>query len=131
MKNNVKILKNPFKNNFFNKINKNKEKNKKENQKLIIQENHFKKIFNFDKKTFLIYFLVLGLGIFGCIMVYSASSYVAEYRYGNKFFYLTKQIVGVALGAIAMLIFSRINYEKLKKNIIDIYIWFIVTCSKC
>ena len=29
MKNNVKILKNPFKNNFFNKINKNKEKNKK------------------------------------------------------------------------------------------------------
>ena len=115
MKNNVKILKNPFKNNFFNKINKNKEKNKKENQKLKIQENHFKKIFNFNKKTFLIYFLVICLGIFGCIMVYSASSYVAEYRYGNKFFYLTKQIVGVALGAIAMLIFSRINYEKLKR----------------
>ena len=57
MKNNVKILKNPFKNNFFNKINKNKEKNKKENQKLKIQENHFKKIFNFNKKTFLIYLL--------------------------------------------------------------------------
>ena len=32
MKNNVKILKNPFKNNFFYKINKNKEKNKKENK---------------------------------------------------------------------------------------------------
>lgn len=109
MKNNEKVLKNPFKNNLF------KKNNEKEALKLKIQENHFKKLFNFNKKTFLIYFLVLGLGIFGCIMVYSASSYVAQHRYGNQYFYLTKQIVGVALGAIAMLIFSKINYQKLKK----------------
>lgn len=109
MKNNEKVLKNPFKNNIF------KKNNKKEELKFKIQENHFKKIFKFNKKTFLIYFLVLGLGIFGCIMVYSASSYVAKHRYGNEYFYLTKQIVGVALGAIAMLIFSKIDYHKLKK----------------
>ncbi len=109
MKNNEKVLKNPFKNNLF------KKNNEKEALKLKIQENHFKKLFNFNKKTFLIYFLVLGLGIFGCIMVYSASSYVAQHRYGNQYFYLTKQIVGVALGAIAMFIFSKINYQKLKK----------------
>ena len=69
----------------------------------------------FNKINLAIFLIVLGLGIFGCIMVYSASSYVAEYRYDNPYFYLTKQIVGVALGAVAMFVFSKINYQKLKK----------------
>lgn len=87
---------------------------------------NFKKNINFKENLFVrekklnkinlaIFLIVLGLGVFGCIMVYSASSYVAEYRYGNPYFYLTKQIVGVALGAISMLVFSKINYQKLKK----------------
>ena len=87
---------------------------------------NFKKNINFKENSFIfekkfnkinlaIFLIVLGLGVFGCIMVYSASSYVAEYRYGNPYFYLTKQIVGVALGAVAMFVFSKINYQKLKK----------------
>ncbi len=87
---------------------------------------NFKKNINFKENSFIfekkfnkinlaIFLIVLGLGIFGCIMVYSASSYVAEYRYDNPYFYLTKQIVGVALGAVAMFVFSKINYQKLKK----------------
>ena len=87
---------------------------------------NFKKNINFKENSFIfekkfnkinlaIFLIVIGLGIFGCIMVYSASSYVAQYRYGNPYFYLTKQIVGVALGAISMLVFSKINYQKLKK----------------
>ena len=87
---------------------------------------NFKKNINFKENSFIfekkfnkinlaIFLIVLGLGVFGCIMVYSASSYVAQYRYGNPYFYLTKQIVGVALGAVAMFVFSKINYQKLKK----------------
>lgn len=87
---------------------------------------NFKKNINFKENSFIfekkfnkinlaIFLIVLGLGVFGCIMVYSASSYVAEYRYDNPYFYLTKQIVGVALGAVAMFVFSKINYQKLKK----------------
>ena len=79
------------------------------------KENLFVREKNFNKINLAIFLIVLGLGIFGCIMVYSASSYVAEYRYGNPYFYLTKQIVGVALGAVAMFVFSKINYQKLKK----------------
>ena len=79
------------------------------------KENLFVREKNFNKINLAIFLIVLGLGIFGCIMVYSASSYVAEYRYDNPYFYLTKQIVGVALGAVAMFVFSKINYQKLKK----------------
>ena len=79
------------------------------------KENLFVREKKFNKINLAIFLIVLGLGIFGCIMVYSASSYVAEYRYGNPYFYLTKQIVGVALGAVAMFVFSKINYQKLKK----------------
>lgn len=79
------------------------------------KENLFVREKNFNKINLAIFLIILGLGIFGCIMVYSASSYVAEYRYDNPYFYLTKQIVGVALGAVAMFVFSKINYQKLKK----------------
>lgn len=79
------------------------------------KENLFVREKKFNKINLAIFLIVLGLGVFGCIMVYSASSYVAEYRYGNPYFYLTKQIVGVALGAVAMFVFSKINYQKLKK----------------
>ncbi|MDD4110605.1 MAG: putative lipid II flippase FtsW [Clostridia bacterium] len=79
--------------------------------------NHF--IFNknifYDKKSICIFLIVLALGIFGCLMVYSASYYSAGYRYDNPYFYLNKQIIGVVLGTISMLIISRINYEYLKK----------------
>ena len=80
----------------------------------------FTQVFNKDVKIFngkslFVFLLVCGLGIFGCLMVYSASSYIAAYRYSNEYFYLTKQIVGVVLGIISMFVCSFINYEKLKK----------------
>ena len=78
----------------------------------------------FDAKTLSIFLLVCGLAIFGCIMVYSASSYIANYRYSNPYFYLTKQIVGAVLGIIAMLVCTFINYQKLKK-----LKWWVVIIS--
>ena len=81
----------------------------------ILKENLFNNSKKINKINLSVFLIVLGLGIFGCIMVYSASSYVAQYRYNNQYFYLTKQIIGVVLGAISMFIFSKINYQKLKK----------------
>lgn len=57
----------------------------------------------------------MGLTIFGCIMVYSASSYSAQYHYGNQYFFLYKQIFGVVIGIALMLILSFVDYHKLKK----------------
>ena len=83
-------------------------------------KNAFSNVFIKDRKMFTpfsltVFLIVCGLGIFGCIMVYSASSYIAGYRYSNPYFYLTKQIVGLILGIIAMFVCSFVNYEKLKK----------------
>lgn len=58
---------------------------------------------------------VLILVAMGLVFVYSASYYSAELTYGNKYFFLTKQSIGAAIGVIAMLILSRINIDFIKK----------------
>ena len=55
--------------------------------------------------------LVLGLCIFGIIMVFSASYYVSINEDGNPYSYLKKQIMWFALGLVTMIIFSRIDYH--------------------
>lgn len=57
----------------------------------------------------------LALAVFGCIMVYSASKYSASVNYGDEFFYLKKQIIGVAIGCIGLIITSFINNRVYKK----------------
>ena len=69
-----------------------------------------------QKRNFIIVsILVLFLSAFGCLMVYSASSYSAQYHFGNEYFFLFKQIFGVVLGAFFMLVASFIDYHKLAK----------------
>lgn len=58
---------------------------------------------------------VIFLVFFGALMVYSASYYMAEKTYNNQFFFLIKQLVGIGLGIISMVILSRIDYHKLSK----------------
>lgn len=60
-------------------------------------------------------FVTAMLILFGVLMVYSAGSYTAERIYGTKFYYVYKQLTGVALGAAAMFLFSRIDYHVLHK----------------
>ena len=55
------------------------------------------------------------LAIFGCIMVYSASKYSATLHYNNPFFYLKKQIIGVVVGAIGLIVCSFVNHKIYKK----------------
>ncbi len=69
----------------------------------------------FSKQEWLVIILVFSLVIFGCIMVYSASSYSALYHYGNEYFFLYKQIFGVVLGTFALFFFAFIDYHILKR----------------
>ena len=55
------------------------------------------------------------LVVFGCVMVYSASKHSATNQYNNQFFYLTKQIIGVAIGVIGLVVCSLINHKIYKK----------------
>ena len=60
-------------------------------------------------------FSIVGLTLFGVIMVYSASSYYAKVNYGNEYYYLIKQIIGVLLGFMAMFVLSVTDYHKIVK----------------
>ena len=59
--------------------------------------------------------LVVALSAFGVLMVYSASYYTAETVYGDRFFFLKKQLLGFVLGIGAMIAAGFFPYHKLKK----------------
>ena len=52
---------------------------------------------------------------FGCVMIYSASSYIAEVQYGDSLYFVKKQILGVVAGGALMAFFCLFPYEKLAK----------------
>lgn len=67
------------------------------------------------KDIIIIALVVVFLSSFGCLMVYSASFYSAQYHFGNQYFFLFKQILGVVMGIAAMLFFTFFDYHLLKK----------------
>lgn len=62
-----------------------------------------------------LFFAVIALVALGLLFVYSASMYTAEKTYGNKYFFLFKQLFGAIIGLVAMLAVSRINIKFVKK----------------
>ena len=73
--------------------------------------------------------IVLALCVFGCVMVYSASYYNAFNIYNNQYHFLTKQIIGVILGAIAMYLTYKLDYHifpKISKYILLLSFLFLV-----
>ena len=60
-----------------------------------------------------LYFMILAviLGVFGSIMVFSAGSAYAEFRYDDNFFFAKRQILWLVIGIFAMLGTSRIKAE--------------------
>lgn len=54
-----------------------------------------------------------ALVIFGVVMVFSSSYYIALNREGNPFYYLERQIVFATTGFIGMYIMSKFDYHKL------------------
>lgn len=59
--------------------------------------------------------VTLGLLAFGVLMVYSASMYNGEVNYGDRYFFMYKQIFGVLAGIAAMVAMSAIDYRRLMR----------------
>ena len=55
--------------------------------------------------------LVFLLAAFGVLAVYSASYYTAEKQYGDRFYFMKKQLVGFCLGVLLMLLAGRMDYR--------------------
>ena len=58
--------------------------------------------------------LVLGLSLFGIVMVFSASYYTSLSKYGNAYEYLKQDAIWMAVGWIAFLFFAHVDYHLLK-----------------
>ena len=58
---------------------------------------------------------VFLMAVFGCLMIYSASSYTAKVQYGDSLYFVKKQIIGVVLGLAAMIATYFFDYKKLVK----------------
>ena len=56
----------------------------------------------------------LALLLIGLLMVYSASAVLAARQYGDAFLFLKKQILWVSIGVVAMMIVSKIPYQRLR-----------------
>ena len=81
------------------------------------------KIINDVKKLdYLLIIFVLILCGLGGLFVYSASNYVALRDYGDKFYFLKKQLIGYFLGFLSFMFFSFIKVERLKKIAIPFFI---------
>ena len=62
-----------------------------------------------------LYVAVTLLAVVGTIFIYSASNYSASATYGDAFYFVKKQLIGIALGVVAMTLTSIFDYNKLKK----------------
>jgi cell division protein FtsW len=59
--------------------------------------------------------IVLGITLFGAVMVYSASAILAEKNYGNQFYFLGRQAMWVVVGFVAMVAAICIDYRHYKR----------------
>src|SRR5438477_12709184 len=62
--------------------------------------------------------VVLGLTLFGLVMVYSASAMLAQRNFDTQFYFLLRQAGWAFVGLIAMIIAMRIDYRHYKRSTI-------------
>lgn len=69
-------------------------------------------VINIRKKfDYILLFSIVGLCLFGLMMIYSSSSIWAEYKFNNSFHYVTNQFIFFVVGLFLMLVVSKINYN--------------------
>lgn len=59
--------------------------------------------------------IVLGITLFGAVMVYSASAILAQKNHGNQFYFLIRQGVWAIVGLSAMVVALAIDYRRYKR----------------
>ena len=67
------------------------------------------------KFDYILFVAVIFLVAIGLIFVYSASMYSAQATYGNKYFFIGKQLVGALVGLVVMIALTFIKIDVIKK----------------
>jgi cell division protein FtsW len=82
----------------------------------MIKNGFLNKIFGKEKEPdWVLIALVLGLMIYGLIMLSSATSAVAFSKFADSYYYFKHQLFGIFIGLIFMLLLANYNYHNLKK----------------
>lgn len=75
-----------------------------------------------QKGDVLLLIAVIILSLFGLLMIYSASSFNAYKDYGDKFYFVKKQAVGLGVGFSFMIFTANFSYRKYAKISIPLMI---------
>lgn len=75
---------------------------------------------------YVLLFVVLLLVGFGLVMVYSTSSYKAYLDFGDSGYYFKRQLLFSLVGFVAMVVVSKMNYQKWKRFSGLIYLIMLV-----
>ena len=79
------------------------------------------------KEGKLLFITVILLALFGMVMIYSASSIWAEYKFNDSFHFAKYQFIFIIISTILMLIISKINYNFYEKKVnLILFISFIL-----
>jgi cell division protein FtsW len=66
------------------------------------------------KTDWILFTTVVLMVLFGALMIYSASSVVADIRMGKSYYFAVRQLVWIAIAIPLMMFMKRLNYRKLQ-----------------
>jgi cell division protein FtsW len=66
------------------------------------------------KTDWILFTTVVLMVLFGALMIYSASSVVADIKMGKSYYFALRQLVWIALAIPLMMFMKRLNYRKLQ-----------------
>lgn len=66
------------------------------------------------KTDWILFSTVVLMVLFGALMIYSASSVVAEIRMGSSYYFALRQLIWIAIAIPLMMFMKRLNYRKLQ-----------------
>jgi cell division protein FtsW len=66
------------------------------------------------KTDWILFTTIVIMVFFGAVMVYSASSVMAEIRYNNTYYFIERQVFWVVIGIAIFMLMKRTHYRKLQ-----------------
>src|SRR6202167_5036274 len=66
------------------------------------------------KTDWILFSTVVFMVLFGALMIYSASSVVADIRMGSSYYFALRQLIWIAIAIPLMMFMKRLNYRKLQ-----------------
>src|ERR1035441_1654505 len=66
------------------------------------------------KTDWILFSTVVMMVLFGSLMIYSASSVVADMRFGSSYHFAIRQLMWIAIAIPLMMFMKKLNYRKLQ-----------------